>query len=147
MDIAVILETLQNGTRQELELMARAILTRGRSHGDMKELSRHASEFNDKLLRIENKDQDYLALLFILTEHLNEINLGSCACSIVEKPMYNSPERLEGIVEILSETFNEKEYAICIHSRCLACGKEYESKMVDSGFGQKVIWKQYVQKP
>ncbi|WP_208110928.1 hypothetical protein [Pedobacter duraquae] len=126
--------------------MARTILTRGRSHADMKELSRHASEFNDKLLRIENKDQDYLALLFILAQHLNEINLGSCACSIVEKPMYNSPERLEGILEILSETFNEKEYAVCIHSRCLACGKEYESKMVDSGFGQKVIWKEKVQR-
>ncbi|TDO23796.1 hypothetical protein CLV32_0081 [Pedobacter duraquae] len=146
MNIAEILKTLNNGTRQQLELMARTILTRGRSHADMKELSRHASEFNDKLLRIENKDQDYLALLFILAQHLNEINLGSCACSIVEKPMYNSPERLEGILEILSETFNEKEYAVCIHSRCLACGKEYESKMVDSGFGQKVIWKEKVQR-
>ena len=146
MDIAELLETLHNGTLQQLELMARGILTRGRSHADMKELSRHASEFNDKLLKIEQKDQDYLALLFILTQHLNEINLGSCACSIVEKPMYNSPERLEGILEILSETFNEKEYVVGIHSRCLACAKEYESKLVESGFGQKVIWKEYAQK-
>ena len=143
MTIAEILKTLEKGDQQQLELMARGILTNGRSHEDMKDLSHYADEFNDLLSRIDAEDQDYLALVFILSEHLNEIKSGACACSIIQKPMYNSPERLIGILEILDETFVAKDYAVCIHSRCLACGKEYESKMLDSGFGQKVIWSDY----
>jgi hypothetical protein len=75
-----------------------------------------------------------------LAEHLKEIKEGACACSIIKKAMYNRPERLNGILEVLDEEFIVKEYCIIIYSKCLACSKEYESKTLDSGFGQKVIW-------
>ena len=140
MNITEVRKTLNHGDKQQLELMARGILTYGRSHQYMNDLSCYANEFNDLLSRLNGEDKDYLALLYLLVEHLNEIKSGSCACSIVKKPMYNSPERLVGILEILDETFIPKDYSLRIHSRCLACGKEYESKMVESGFGQKVIW-------
>jgi hypothetical protein len=143
MDIAEILNTLHNGDHQQLELMARAILTRGRSHAYMRDLSAYAAEFANVLSRIEFEDRDYLALVYILAEHLNDIKSGACACSIVHKPMYNSPERMDGILEILSETFVAKTYVVYIHSKCLACGTAYESQMVESGHGQKVIWKTY----
>ena len=45
--------------------------------------------------------------------------------------------------DFLDEKVNIEEYSIWTHSKCLACGKEYESKMVESGFGQKVIWNDY----
>jgi len=143
MNIAEIRKTLRYGNNQQLELMARGILCRGRSHGDMKDLSHYANEFNDVRSRIDAEDQDYLALVFILTAHLNEMKNGACACSIIQKPMYNSPERLGGILEIIEEKFVEKDYIVYTHSRCLACGKEYESKTVESGLGQKVIWSEY----
>lgn len=140
MDIAEVRKTLYHGDKEELEMMARAILTHGRSHQYMKDLSHYANEFNDLILRLNGEDKDYLALVYLLAEHLNEIKSGSCACAIVQKPMYNSPERLSGILEILEETLINKDYSVCIHSRCLACGKEYKYSMVESGFGQKVIW-------
>ena len=74
---------------------------------------------------------------------MKEIDSGACACTIVGKDMFNSPERLDGILKILDEKVNIEEYSIWTHSKCLACGKEYESKMVESGFGQKVIWNVY----
>ena len=143
MNIAEIRKTLRHGDNQQLELMAREILCRGRSHEYMKDLSRYANEFDDLLLRIGAEDQDYLALVYILAGHLIEIRSGICACSIIQKPMYNSPERLGGILEIIGEKFVKKDYSVHTHSRCLACGKEYESKTVESGFGQKVIWSEY----
>ncbi|RZJ87238.1 MAG: hypothetical protein EOO20_16540 [Chryseobacterium sp.] len=143
MTVAEVRKTLTHGDTQQLELMARGILTRGRSHAYMKELSDYANEFSDLLLRLEPEDRDYLALVYILAEHLNDIKGGACACSIINKPMFNSPERMNGILEILSQTFIEKLNTESIHSRCLACGKEYESKTVESGFGQKVIWTAY----
>ena len=45
--------------------------------------------------------------------------------------------------EINEEKVNIEEYSIWTHSKCLACRKEYESIMVESGFGQKVIWNDY----
>lgn len=146
MDSVEIQNILYTGNQQQLEMMARKILTRNRSHKYMRELSQHADEFQDMLLRIECKDKDYLALVYILAEHLIEIKSGACACSIIEKPMYNSPERLGGILEILSEAFVAEDYSVRTHSRCLACRKEYESRMFESGFGQKIIWRAYQSK-
>lgn len=140
MDIIGIRNIFNTGDQQQIEMMARTILVNGRSHDDMQSLSRYADEFNHLLSTTNPKDKDYLALVYILAEHLKEMNNGACACSIVKKPMYNSPERLSGILEILGEKPEVENYGIRVHSRCLACGKEYESIMVESGFGQKVIW-------
>jgi hypothetical protein len=122
-------------------MMARNILVHGRSHEYMQRLSHYAGEFKELLSMTNPENKDYLALDYILAEHLKEVNSGACACSIVKKPMYNSPERLSGILEILDEKPDVENYGIRVHSRCLACGKAYESIMVESGFGQKVIWK------
>jgi hypothetical protein len=126
--------------QQQIEMMARQILTQGRSHALMQNLSQHADEFSDLLSKTDPEAKDYLALVYILAEHLKEIKEGACACSIIQKAMYNSPERLSGILEVLDERFIEKEYSIVIYSKCLACSKEYVSKTIDSGFGQKVLW-------
>lgn len=140
MDIIEIRKIFNTGDQQEIEMMARKILVHGRSHEYMQGLSHYADEFN-KLLSITNpEDKDYLALVYILAEHLKDIKNGDCACSIVKKPMYNSPERLGGILEVLDEKPDIDKYSINVHSRCLACGKEYVSTAVESGFGQKVIW-------
>ena len=56
--------------------------------------------------------------------------------------MFNSPDRLTGILEIIEEEFDLVKYANKVHSKCLNCGKEYESVMMESGFGQKVVWKE-----
>jgi hypothetical protein len=74
-------------------------------------------------------------LVYILAGHLDEINNGACAYSIVKKPMYNIPERLSGILEILGEKPDIENYGIRVHSKCLACGKEDESITVESWFG------------
>jgi hypothetical protein len=140
MQIEEIRKVFDFGDKQQVEMMARGILTRGRTHVYMHDLSKSAKEFNDLLRANYPHEKDHLALVYILAEHLIEIRNGACACSIVYKPMYNSPDRLAGILEILTENFNNKEYCIFVHSRCLACGKEYESKTFESGFGQKVIW-------
>jgi hypothetical protein len=121
-------------------MMARNILANGRSHEYMQRLSHYADEFNNLLSMINPDNKGYLALVYILAEHLKEINDGACAYSIVKKPMYNSPERLSGILEISDEKTDVENYGIRVHSRCLACSKEYESTTVESGFGQKVIW-------
>lgn len=123
-------------------MMARGILTHGRTHEFMHRLSKHADEFNKLLLSGYPNDRSYLALVYILAEHLTEIKNGACPCSIIWKPMYNSPSRLTGVLEILSELFNKKEYSTLVHSRCLACGKEYESETFESGFGEKVVWRE-----
>lgn len=143
MDIIEIENIFKSGDRQKIEMMARNILVHGRTHKFMKELSQHAEKFNHLLSLTDSKDKEYLILVYILADHLKEIKSGACACSIVEKPMFNSPDRLEGILKILDEKVNIEEYSIWTHSKCLACGKEYESKMVESGFGQKVIWNDY----
>lgn len=140
MHITEIKKIFKTGDQQQLEMMARGILTKGRSHSFMKDLSQYAEEFSDLLSKTNPEAKDNLALVYILAEHLKEIKEGACACSIIQKAMYNSPERLNGILEVLDERFIEKEYCIIIYSKCLACSKEYESKTFDSGFGQKVIW-------
>jgi hypothetical protein len=140
--ITEIEKIFKTGDQQQIEMMAREILTRGRSHAFMQDLSQYAEEFSDLMSKTDPEAKDYLALVYILAEHLKEIEGGACACSIIQKAMYNSPERLNGILEVLDERFNVKEYCIIIYSKCLACSKEYESKTFDSGFGQKVIWKE-----
>jgi hypothetical protein len=137
------IETIfKSGNRQQIEMMARGILVHGRSHQDMHELSRHAERVNYLLSQTNPADKEYLALVYILADHLTDLQQGACACTIINKPMYNSPDRLAGILKILDEKFNTQEYSTWVHSRCLSCQKEYESVMVESGFGQKVIWKQ-----
>ena len=138
--ITEIEKTFKTGDQQQIEMMARGILTHGRSHAFMQDLSRYAEEFSNLLSKTDPEAKDYLTLVYILAEHLKEIKQGACACSIIQKAMYNTPERLNGILEILDERFIEEEYCIIIDSKCLACSKAYESKTVDSGFGQKVIW-------
>jgi len=140
MDIIEIRKIFSTGDQQKIEMMARNILVHGRSHEYMQRLSRYADEFNNLLSMTNPEDKDYLALVYILAEHLKEVNNGACACSIIKKPMYNSPERLSGILEVLDENTDVENYGIRVHSRCLACGKAYESITVESGFGQKVIW-------
>ena len=140
MDIIEIENIFKSGDRQKIEMMARNILVHGRTHEYMKELSQHADKFNYLLSKSDTNDKDYLALVYILAEHLREIENGVCACTIVDKPMFNSPDRLKGILAILDEKVDKVEYSIWTHSKCLQCGKEYESKQVESGFGQKVIW-------
>ena len=103
----------------------------------MRSLSKHATEYYILVANYPN-ERDYLALVYILAKHLVEINNGVGACSTVYKPTYNSPDRLAGILKILTENFIEKECCLLVHSRCLACKKEYESKTYESGFGQKV---------
>ena len=138
--ITEIEKIFKTGDQQQIEMMARRILTQGRSHSFMQDLSQYAEEFSDLLSKTDPEAKDYLALVYILAEHLKEIKEGACACSIIQKAMYNDPERLNGILEILNERFIVEEYGIVIYSKCLACGKEYKSKTLDSGFGQKVIW-------
>jgi len=138
--ITEIEKIFKTGDQQQIEMMARGILTKGRSHAFMQDLSQYAEEFSDLLSKTDPEAKDYLALVYILAEHLKEIKEGACACSIIQKAMYNDPERLNGILEILNERFIVEEYGIVIYSKCLACGKEYKSKTLDSGFGQKVIW-------
>jgi hypothetical protein len=140
MDIIEIRKIFNTGDQQQMEMMARIILVNGRSHEYMQRLSHYADEFKELLSMTDPESKDYLALVYILAEHLKEVNNGACACSIVKKPMYNSPERLSGILEILDEKLNVDNYGISVHCRCLACGKEYDSTTVESGFGQKVIW-------
>lgn len=140
MHITEIEKIFKTGDQQQIEMLARGILTKGRSHAFIQDLSQYAEEFSDLLSKIDPEAKDYLALVYILAEHLKEIKEGACACSIVHKAMYNTPDRLSGILEVLDERFIIEEYSIIIHSKCLACGKEYESKTFDSGFGQKVVW-------
>ena len=140
MRITEIEKIFKTGDQQQIEMMARRILTQGRSHAFMRDLSQYAEEFNDLLSKTDPEAKDYLALVYILAEHLKEIKEGACACSIIKKAMYNVPERLNGILEVLDERFIVEEYSEIIYSKCLACGKEYESKTFESGFGQKVIW-------
>jgi hypothetical protein len=140
MDMIEIRKIFNTGNQQQIEMMARNILVHGRSHEYMQRLSHYADEFKELLSMTNPESKDYLALVYILAEHLKEVNNGACACSIVKKPMYNSPERLSGILEILDEKTDVKNYGIRVHSRCLACSKDYESTTVESGFGQKVIW-------
>ena len=141
MNIIEIRKIFNNGDRQQIEMMARNILVHGRSHEDMQRLSHYADEFKELLSMTDPENKDYLALVYLLAEHLKEVNNGACACSIVKKPMYNSPERLSGILEILDEKQDDENYGVHVHTKCLACSKEYESTAVESGFGQKVIWK------
>jgi hypothetical protein len=143
MTISDIRRIFATQDRQQMERMARKILTQNRTHEYMHELSQYANEFSDLLSRNAEADKDYLALVYILAEHLKEIESGACACSIIYKPMYNSPERLGGILEILDEKLLTEDYAIYTHTRCLACGKEFESKCYESGLGQKVVWGEY----
>lgn len=143
MNIVEIEAVFNSGDRQKIELMARTILVRGRSHHFMQELSKHAKKFRDLLSKTPMEDRDYFALVYILAEHLQEISNGACACSIVEKPMFNSPDRLDGILVVLDERVNPLYNSLSVHSKCLACGSEYLSEVIDSGFGQKVIWKDY----
>jgi hypothetical protein len=139
------IETIfQSGNRQQIEMMARNILVNGRSHQEMHQLSQHAERFSQLLAATNPADKQYLALVYILADHLTNLQHGACACTIINKPIYNSPDRLAGILDILDENFNAQEYSTWTHSRCLACRKEYESVMVESGFGQKVIWKQWL---
>jgi hypothetical protein len=140
MNIIEIRKIFNTGDQRQIEMMARNILVHGRSHEYMQRLSHYADEFNELLLMTNPADKEYLALVYLLAEHLKDIKNGTCACSIVKKPMYNSPERLGGILEVLDEKLNSDNYSINVHSRCLACGKEYVSTAVESGFGQKVIW-------
>jgi len=138
--ITEIEKIFKTGDQQQIEMMARRILTQGRSHAYMQDLSQYAEEFNDRLSKTDPEAKDYLALVYILAEHLKEIKEGACACSIIQKAMYNDPKRLEGILEVLDERFIVEEHCIVIYSKCFACSKNYESKTFDSGFGQKVIW-------
>ena len=140
--ITEIETVFQSGNRQQIEMMARHILVHGRSHGQMHELSRHAEKFSRLLATTNPADRDYLALVYILAQHLTDIWHGACACSIVYQPMFNSPDRLTGILEIIEEEFDLLNYANKVHSKCLNCGREYESVMMESGFGQKVVWKE-----
>ena len=138
--ITEIEKIFKTGDQQQIEMMARRILTRGRSHTFMQDLSQYAEQFNDLLSKTDPEAKDYLALVYILAEHLKEIKEGACPCSIIQKAVYNNPGRLNGILEVLDERFIVQEYCTIIYSRCLACCKEYESKTFESGFGQKVIW-------
>ena len=140
MVINEIEKIFKTGDQQQIEMMARRILTQGRSHSFMQDLSQYAEEFSDLLSKTDPEAKDYLALVYILAEHLKEIKEGACACSIIQKAMYNDPKRLEGILEVLDERFIVEEHCIVIYSKCFACSKNYESKTFDSGFGQKVIW-------
>jgi hypothetical protein len=138
--ITEIEKIFKTGDQQQIEMMARGILMHGRSHAFMQDLSQYAEEFSDLLSKTDPEAKDYLALVYILAEHLKEIKEGACACSVIQKAMYNSPERLNGILKVLDERFIVEEYCIIIYSKCLACSKDYESKTFDSGLGQKVIW-------
>ncbi|RZK24543.1 MAG: hypothetical protein EOO43_07435 [Flavobacterium sp.] len=140
MVITEIEKIFKTGNQQQIEMMARRILTQGRSHMFMQDLSQYAVQFNDLLSKTDPEAKDYLALVHILAEHLKEIKEGACPCSIIQKAMYNNPERLNGILEVLDERFIVEEYCIIIYSKCLACSKEYESKILESGLGQTVIW-------
>ena len=106
----------------------------------MHDLSVHAERFNEFLRQTDPKDQDYLALVYILGEHLTDIKNGICACSIVTKDMYNAPEDLNGILEIIETDAGTEAYPHRVVSKCLGCGKTYESKEVEWGHGQKVYW-------
>jgi len=130
------------GDSQQIEMMSRKILSHGRTHAFMGALSEHADELSKLLSMTDPEDKDYLVLVYILAQHLKEIKSGACACSIVKKPMYNSPERLDGILEILEEKNDVEAWRITILSRCLACGKEYESESFEYGHGQKVDWRE-----
>ena len=141
MDIIEIRKIFNTGDQQQIEVMARNILVHGLSHEYIQRLSHYAGEFKELLSMTHPESKDYLALVYILAEHLKDVNNGACACSIVKKPMYNSPERLSGILEILDEKTDVENYGISVRSKCLACGKAYESTTVESGFGEKVIWK------
>jgi hypothetical protein len=129
--------------RQQIEMMARKILTQNRSHAYMHELSQHADEFSNLLKTTAAENREYLALVYILAEHLTEIQSGACACSIIWKPMYNTPEPLNGILEVLDEKLADDHYSIYTHTRCLGCRKEFVSRSYESGFGQKVVWGNY----
>lgn len=87
----------KSGDRQTIEMMARNTLVHGRPHKYMQELSLHSVKFEDLLSTTAAEDKEYLTLVYILSEHLNEISKGACPCSIVEKSMFNSPDRLDGI--------------------------------------------------
>lgn len=125
---------------QRIEMMARGILCKGRTHEFINNLSIYAERFNELLQQTSPSDRSYLALVYILGEHLTEVKNGKCACSIVKKDMFNSPERLCGILEIIEEEFNEEEYSHWVLSRCSSCGKTYESKEVEWGHGRNVFW-------
>ncbi len=131
------------GDRQRIEMMARGILCKGRTHEFVKDLSTHAERFNELVEQTNPNDKSYLALVYILGQHLTEVKNGKCACSIVKKDMFNSPDRLEGILEIIEESFNKEEYSHSVLSRCLSCGRNYESKEVEWGHGRKVFWNEH----
>ena len=71
--ITEIETVFRSGNRQQIEMMARHILVHGRSHQQMHELSRHAEKFNQLLATINPADRDYLALVYILAQHLTDI--------------------------------------------------------------------------
>jgi hypothetical protein len=142
LSITEIETVFQSGNRQQIEMMARNILVHGRSHRQMHELSRHAEKFSRLLATTNPADRDYLALVYIMAQHLIDICHGACACSIVYQPMFNSPDRLTGILEVIEEEFDLVNYVDRVYSKCLHCGKKYESVMMESGFGQKVVWKE-----
>jgi len=129
-----------SGDRQRIEMMARGILCNGRTHKFINDLSLHAEHFNELLKKTNSSDRSYLALVYILGRHLTGVKNGKCACSIVREDMFNSPSRLEGILEIMEESFNKEEYSHTVLSRCLSCGRKYESKEVECGHGRRVLW-------
>lgn len=139
-DIEEIDAEFGSGDIRRMEMIARRILCAGRTHEFMKNLSSYADRFNEILRQTSPGDRSYLALPFILVEHLTEVKNGKCACSIVKKDMFNSPEELSGIVEIIDVEINERDDSRGVLSRCLSCGKTYESKEVEWGHGRKVFW-------
>lgn len=140
MNIVEIEKIFNSKDRQQIEMMARNILVQGRTHKYMLELSKQSEKIKYLLSTTRSEDKKYLTLVYILADHLNDLNNGACPCSIVEKPMFNSPNRLDGILEILDQRINQKEHSTWTHSKCLECKRDYESKEIESGFGQKVIW-------
>ncbi|EOX4300446.1 hypothetical protein ACPF4X_003364 [Vibrio cholerae] len=130
---------LNSGDIQEIELMARAVLG-NLTHQQVAKLSEHSVRFHSLLLSTDPNDKEYLALVYILGEYLKEVQNGKCACTIVNKSMFNCPERLSGILDILEQRFDSKTYTTWTHSKCRSCGSEYESERLPSGFGERVLW-------
>ena len=123
---------------RSIEMMAREIICSSYSHELIKNLSAFHNEFRAELLKTDQKEKEYLALVYILAEVLDEVHNGSCPCIIVKKKCYNSPSRLKNI--FLTVCVNPEPYAEEYKCTCTLCGKEYFAQEQESGFGSRVYW-------
>jgi len=132
-----VISAFQTGDRQTIEMMARNIL-QTLEHESISELSFSHKVFRKHLTETNQSDMEYLSLVYILAEYIEEIKEGRCTCSIVEKKMYNSPERLKGIFN--SEVIDPKPYFEDYSCICRTCGSKYLAQIRPKGHGETVIW-------